>query len=395
MLDERQLLVKLAERLLAHHAERTTGSAPEPHRLDNRVYTDPELFARERQTIFQDNPMLVGFSADLPEPGSFFTFDDLGVPILLTRDRTGKVNAFLNACAHRGARLKDGCGKTAALACPYHAWSYDLQGRLVGIYAEPTFGRVDKSQYNLVRMPVEEKYGMIYVGASPDLKFTIDGHLGDLAAIFELWQLGKMQLVGEHKFETKNNWKLTVDTFFEGYHFSVVHRESVGDYAFGNLSAHDSFGPHQRLAYPNKSLLTLRDLPQEQWTTAVFDHFQLIHFLYPNVSLLVSPTAVEFFQFYPGPSVGECVSRYRCYWRADPSKADQGRDPREHFKWVVQVVGEEDYKISQSIQKGLETGLRPFNTLGRNEPALIKIHEALARGAQVAQEGARQSCRIR
>jgi hypothetical protein len=114
----------------------------------------------------------------------------------------------------------------------------------------------------------------------------------------------------------------------------------------------------------------------------------LIHFLYPNVSLLVSPTAVEFFQFFPGPSVGECISRYRCYWRSDPSRPDQGREPLTHFKWVVQVVGEEDYKVSQSIQPGLATGLRPFNTFGRNEPALIKIHEALARGAE-------QSCRIR
>ena len=71
MLDERELLVKLAERLLAHHAERTTDSAPEPWRLDNRVYTDPELFARERQTLFKQNPMLVGFSPDLPEPGEY------------------------------------------------------------------------------------------------------------------------------------------------------------------------------------------------------------------------------------------------------------------------------------------------------------------------------------
>jgi len=387
MLEEREVLSQLAERLLRHHDEGTTGSAPEPHRLDNRVYTDPELFARERETLFRHNPMLVGFSVDLPDPGSFFTFDDLGVPVLLTRDRSGKVNAFLNACAHRGARLKSGCGKTVAFSCPYHAWSYDLQGRLIGIYKEQTFGRIEKSQYNLVRLPVEEKYGMIYVGVDPDLKFTIDEHLGELAKCFEMWRLDTMQFVGEHRFDTKNNWKLTVDTFFEGYHFSVVHKDSVGDYAFGNLSAYDSFGPHQRLAYPNRSLLTLKEIPQDRWTTAVFDHFQLIHYLYPNVSLLVSPTAVEFFQFYPGASVGECISRYRCYWRADPSRPDQGRDAQAHFKWVVQVVGEEDYAISQTIQQTLNTGLRPFNTFGRNEPALMKIHEALARGASIPRGG--------
>jgi phenylpropionate dioxygenase-like ring-hydroxylating dioxygenase large terminal subunit len=387
MLDEREVLSGIAQRLLKHHAEGSTGSAAEPYRLDNRVYTDPELFARERATLFRRNPMLVCFSADLREPGSFFTFDDLGVPVLLTRDRSGKVNAFLNACAHRGARLKNGCGKAAALSCPYHAWSFDLQGQLIGIYKESTFGPVDKSQYSLVRLPVEEKYGMIYVGVDPALEFSIDTHLGELARYFDMWQFDQMQFIGEHRFDTKNNWKLTVDTFFEGYHFSVVHKDSVGDYAFGNLSAWDSFGPHQRLAYPNKTLLTFRDIPPAQWTTEVFDHFQLIHFLYPNVSLLVSPTAVEFFQFYPGATVGECISRYRCYWRSDPSRPDQGRDPRAHFEWVVKVVGEEDYRVSQSIQPGLDTGLRPFNTLGRNEPALIKIHEALARGASIARSG--------
>ena len=127
---------------------------------------------------------------------------------------------------------------------------------------------------------------MIYVGVDPALEFTIDDHLGELARYFDLWQFDKMLFVGEHRFDTRNNWKLTVDTFFEGYHFSVVHKESVGDYAFGNLSTHDSFGPHQRLAYPNKSLLTLKDIPQEQWTTAVFDHFQLIH--YPLSERLVA-----------------------------------------------------------------------------------------------------------
>lgn len=385
MLEERQVLGEIADRLLQHHAAGTTGSAAEPFRLDNSVYTDPELLARERATLFTQNPMLVCFSRDLPGPGSYHTFDDLGVPVLLTRDRDGKVNAFLNACAHRGARLKDGCGKTAGFSCPYHAWSYDLQGRLIGIYKEETFGRIDKSLYNLVRLPVEEKYGMVYVGVDPQLRFSIDEHLGELAKYFALWRFDEMEPVGVHEFRSKNNWKLTVDTFFEGYHFSVVHKDSVGDYAFGNLSATDSFGRHQRLAYPNKSLLTLKDIPRQKWTTGVFDHFQLIHFIYPNVSLLVSPAAVEFFQFYPGATVDECVSRYRCYWRSDASRPDQGRDPQAHFNWVVQVVGDEDYRISQSIQKGLATGLRPFNTFGRNEPALMKIHEALAQGASVVQ----------
>ena len=386
MLDERQVLSQIAERLLCHYDAGTTDNAPEPRRIASEVYTDPKLWARERETIFKQNPMLVCFSVDLPGPGSYFTFDDLGVPVLLTRDRDGKVNAFVNACAHRGARLKDGCGTGAGFSCPYHGWTYDLQGRLSRIYKEETFGAVDKSLYNLIGLPVQEKYGMIYVAVDPQLRFTIDEVLGDLAPWFEMWQLEKMHFVGTHEFKSPNNWKLAVDTFFEGYHFAVLHKQSVGDYAIGNLSAHDRFGPqrrHQRLAYPNRSILGLKQVPRQQWTTDIFEHFQLIHFIYPNVSLLVSPTAVEFFQFYPGASVDQCVSRYRCYWRSDPSSKDQGRDPQTHFKWVIQVVGEEDYRVSRTVQETLNTGLKPFSTFGRNEPALICLHEALARGASM------------
>ena len=224
---------------------------------------------------------------------------------------------------------------------------------------------------------------MIYVAADPNLRFTIDAVLGDLAPCFEMWHLERMHFVGTHEFRTPQNWKLAVDTFFEGYHFAVLHKQSVGDYAIGNLSAHDRFGPqqrHQRLAYPNKSILSLKEIPQERWTADIFEHFQLIHFIYPNVSLLVSPTAVEFFQFYPGASVDQCVSRYRCYWRSDPARADQGRDAQAHFKWVVQVVGDEDYRVSCTIQQTLNTGLKALSTLGRNEPALFYLHASPGSG---------------
>jgi carnitine monooxygenase subunit len=384
MLNEKEIQHALVKRVLKHLDAGTTDSAEEPYRHPTWTYTDPALFEQERLKIFKENPQLVCFSPDLPNPGSFFTFDDLGVPVLLVRDNDGKVNAFLNACSHRGARLKEGCGKTNSISCPYHAWGFDLKGKLRTIYKEETFGCVDKAFYNLVKLPVEEKYGMIYVGLDPDMTFTIDGHLGDLAPYFEMWNLHDMKLVNMHEWRMNTNWKLALDTFCEGYHFGPLHRESVGDYAIGNLSLFDRFGPdqrHHRITFPNASISTLKDLPEDQWTDA-FSHFQLVHFIYPNISLLVSPTAVEFFQLYPGATVDQHLTRYRCYWR-DLSRPDQGRGPQDHFEFIRDVVDKEDYWVSANVQKSLSANIKPFSTFGRNEPALINMHKAFLRGVGI------------
>ena len=187
MLNEKDVLTEVVKRALKHVDAGTTDSAEAPYRHPTWTYTDADLFEQEKQKIFKASPQMVGFSCDLPGPGSFATFDDLGVPVLLVRDNDGKVNAYLNACSHRGARLKEGCGKANSISCPYHAWGFDLKGKLRTIFKEDTFGRVDKSYYDLVRLPVEEKYGVIYVGLDPDMKFSIDDHLGDLAPYFAMW----------------------------------------------------------------------------------------------------------------------------------------------------------------------------------------------------------------
>lgn len=385
-MDEKSVYVEITKRLLKHLDAGTTDSAEAPFRLSTRAYTDPELFQREKETIFKQNPQFVCFSSDLPERNTYLTFDDLGVPVLLTRDKEGKVNAFLNACTHRAGRLKEGCGKATALSCPYHAWSFDLKGKLQYIYEEQTFGAIDKSYYDLMRLPVEEKYGMIFVGLSPDVRVSIDEIVGDMAPVFEMWKLGEGKRVNSHEWRLNTNWKLALDTFCEGYHFVPLHRESVGEYSLGNIAAFDRFGPenrNHRLAFPNTTIKRLKDVPESQWGVDVFNDFQLVHFIYPNTSLLVSPSAVELFQLYPGKTVGEHLTRYTCYWRTTEGAGWGVTDPQAHFEFVRDVVDKEDYWVSSNVMKSLAANMRPFNTFGRNEPALHNMHRAFLRGAGV------------
>ena len=107
-MNEHELIVSMAKRLLEYDEAGITASADEPYRNATETYTDLDLFDLEMEKIFKKYPQLVCFSSDMPKPGDFRTFNDLGVPILITRDSNGKVNAFLNTCSHRGATLKEG-----------------------------------------------------------------------------------------------------------------------------------------------------------------------------------------------------------------------------------------------------------------------------------------------
>lgn len=378
-----QVYRDLVSRMLALVAAKTTDSAPDVYRQPTAVYTDPELLNLEKLTIFRDEPQLICFSSDLPDKGSYYTFDDLGTPVLLTRDNEGRVHAFLNACTHRAARLKEGCGKTASLACPYHAWGFDLKGKLRGVYEEKSFGNIDKALYDLVKLPVEEKYGMIFAGMHPDVEFSIDEILGELAPVFEMWDLGSLSYVDTREWNMKTNWKLALDTFCEGYHFLALHKATLGDISIGNTAAFDTFGPEgrsHRLAFPNASILRLKDVPEAQWTTDVFNDFQLVHFIYPNTSLLVSPVSVEFFKLYPGEKPGEHRSVYRGYVRQGAGKGWDGNSPQEHFDFICKVIDEEDYWVSANVMKNLNANMLAYSTFGRNEPALQNMHRALLRG---------------
>lgn len=382
-MDNVQVYKDLIKRMLALVDAGTTDSAPGAYRQPSSVYTDQALFEREKATIFKDEPQFVGFSSDLPEKGSYYTFDDLGVPVLLARDNEGKVNAFLNACTHRAARLKDGCGKTASLACPYHNWGFDLKGKLRAVWEEKSFGSIEKSLYDLVRLPVEEKYGMIFAGMHPDVKVSVDEILGDMAPVFEMWDLGSLGYVAQHEWKLQTNWKLALDTFCEGYHFLALHKNTLGGISIGNTSAFDTFGPegrNHRVAFPNESIKRLKEIPESEWTLDIFNDFQLVHFIYPNTSLLVSPVSVEFFKLYPGDKPGEHRTIYRSYVRQGGEKGWDGNTPQEHFEFICKVVDEEDYWVSTNVMKNLNAGMLRYSTFGANEPALQNMHKAFLRG---------------
>ncbi|HYC65201.1 MAG TPA: Rieske (2Fe-2S) protein, partial [Reyranellaceae bacterium] len=185
------------------YIERMLGMARANARDDGQLsytaveeYFDERRFEREKEVLFRNYPIVVGFSAQLRKPGDFITNSDTGQNVLVTRGMDGKLRAFLNVCRHRSATVElKPCGSNKrAFVCPYHGWSYDLSGRLVGITDGAWFGEVDKSTHGLRPLAVAERCGLVWVvpkvleaGQSPHL--DIDSFLGPVNDDLKTWDM--------------------------------------------------------------------------------------------------------------------------------------------------------------------------------------------------------------
>jgi phenylpropionate dioxygenase-like ring-hydroxylating dioxygenase large terminal subunit len=346
-------------------------------RVPASTYTDPALHERERREIFATTPQLLCLSADLSQPGDYATHDALGVPILAVRGADGCVRTFINACTHRAARLVDGQGSCrTGFSCPYHGWHFDTQGQLVGIHAESTFGGIERSQYSLRELPSIERHGLVFVSPLSDLPFTLEDHLGSVEEQLSSFGLADCEPVASGAYQVHANWKLSLDTFSEGYHFSTLHQDTLAKATFGNLSTFDRFGhngEHHRLAYPARTLAGLASKPESEWGDP-YQHFGFVYFLHPNVSMLISAPYVDVFRIYPGATPGEQTTLYSLYARAPLADEAAREEALAYFRFTYDVVEREDFHVTESEQRNLESGAVDELTFGRNEPALINLH---------------------
>ena len=165
-------------RQLLHYLDtKTTAMAGSEYRNPVSDYTCRQQLAAERETLFRRHPLLMGLGAEIPAPGDFLTDDFSGVPLLVVRGEDGVVRGFLNVCRHRGSRVAEGCGARKRFVCPYHAWTYGSDGRLLRIPHDAGFPGVDRARHGLTPVPVVEKYGLIWAMTSPGAEFDIDESL--------------------------------------------------------------------------------------------------------------------------------------------------------------------------------------------------------------------------
>ena len=354
--------------------ETAMGDAVYRHHVSD--YTSPDQAGREREMLFRHEPLLIGLSCELPNPGDYVTDDFSGVPILVVRNEAGQVNAFINVCRHRGARVASGCGSGKAMfTCPYHAWTYDRSGRLRSIPFEQGFESVDKTSNGLRPLPVVEKYGMIWVMPTPGGSIDIDGHLAGMADDLVAFGLASYSHYETRVLRARLNWKLVIDTFLETYHLSTLHKNTIAPILHSNLGTFDGMARNLRMIGARKTIDALRQRPESEWD--LVRHSALVYVLFPNTVFIMQGDHLETWRVYPGDSVDESKMHVSLY-TPEPAVTDKARKYwTKNMDLLMSTVQQEDFPLAENIQRDFHSGAQDFVTFGANEPALAYFHRSI------------------
>ena len=236
---DRDQLIDLTRRALKLARDRTTDLMPSECTVAAETYTSAARHVQDAAMLLA-SPQLVGYVSELPRPGTYCTKTVMGRSILLTRASDGVVRAFENVCLHRQSRIADGCGAARRLACPYHSWSYDLNGNLAGVPGKEGFPETSSGTPRLTELPAAECAGFLWISLDQDATLDIPTFLGPLAEELDSWGIGRWSPLGEKVLDCPINWKLAIDTFAENYHFATVHKTTFATIARSNCTVFDS-----------------------------------------------------------------------------------------------------------------------------------------------------------
>lgn len=328
----------------------SAGYDPRPdHSLSLRsmAYTDPKWAAADRDGIFSRTWQWVCHLEKLAEPGSYVTATVAQMPIVVVRDLEGGLRAFYNVCKHRAHELLSGSGTTRAMLCPYHAWSYDLTGRLRGSRRADRMSTFDPSQICLDRIQVEEFGGFVYVNldaAAPPLA----EQAGDLLEEIRYWapDVAKLTLAKRLTYSIASNWKNVVDNFLECYHCHVAHKEFVDlvDMNTYDVKTHGIWSSHFAEAG------THNNVAYDVSTATVKVH--AVWWLWPNTCLLRYPGRGNFMVLQILPDGPDRTVETWDFYLETTDLLDAEKDAVRYIDEVLQV---QDITIVESVQRGMST----------------------------------------
>src|SRR6187200_258551 len=243
-------------------------------------YSDPAVLRLERDRIFRRTWQYAGRADQVAEPGAFFTCDLGGVPIVVVRDKEGGLRAFLNTCRHRGSLVCEGEGRRETLQCPYHAWTYGLDGALRAAPRSDREPGFDKTELGLVPVSVDS-WGP-FVFANPDSEAApLAETLGELPQLVTAsgLDLSSLRFLQRTSGEYEANWKICSENFLECYHCQVAHPgfSAVVD------TAVDAYGLEESRRFSTQTGPLRAGAPEGDVPRGQF------HFLFPNVTINVLP----------------------------------------------------------------------------------------------------------
>ena len=337
-------------------------------------YLDANRLADE-QKLFKRLPLIVGHRSLLAKVGDFFVMDIFGISWLFSRDENGVARAFYNYCQHRGTRLvQEGKGCARRFSCPYHAWTYNLQGQLVGVPSSELFPNLDRDSKSLKAGHLIEQYGFLWLIQDADYQQPLDTFLSGFEKDLSALNLDSYSVYFNCTRPLKANWKLPLDAFLESYHISVLHKESIGSFFVRNVAYSDTVGPHIRSLVPRSNILDIKSLDWQQ--TDINNYVTPTYILFPNACFIFHPTSVSLITLYPGTTAGSSSWNHLLLVPKKPETAEE----KAHYDKTIEVLDgmtfeREDFWVSEQIQQGLNAGAIDEVTLGLNEQMIARFHQ--------------------
>ena len=341
------------------------------------VYTDPDRYASEVKNIFNTSPVIVGHVSQIPRKGDHFTCDHLGQPLLIVRGQDEQVRVFYNICRHRGVRLvsKEGVGRKPSFVCPYHNWTYGLDGQLNHIPCVETFKNDEVENRHLVEVRSGIAGGFIFANLGTDGPTDMSEFLGEISGDFDALGMGDQVFFKQTTRTTKANWKLIIEAFQDGYHVVRLHRNSVGPLFLDNVADTMRIEQNIRAMVARKGFAQMcHDAPKD-WD--VRNQLSLAYFIYPNTIMIIHPDYISQLGLFPvAPDETICV--HSCFLDEDP-KTDKARD---HFDRAFDIIDKEvftaeDFFVCEQAQIGMDSGVNQSFPLSEHEVGIKMFHEII------------------
>ena len=357
------------ERVFDHIDNNTTDLGETVWREPAENYYSQQRFDAEI-ALLKRIPLAYCPSAALPDKGSFVARSAAGTPLVVVRGLDGEVRAFINACRHRGMQVAKGSGCSRAFVCPYHAWTYNLEGELKNIPGREGFPGIDPEQHGLVQVSAREKGGIVYVMQQGEIT---EDMLADCLDYFSPEQ----QMFETDEIVDEANWKILNETLMEGYHIKSLHSETFYPYGLDNINLVEIYGANSRVTFPFRRIEKMRDIAPDQ--RRIDGLVTSVYLLFPTASVSVLSKHTNLAILEP---LSPTSSRWVLYRMVN--RAVDGNDiPLEEAQRDALFVGDsgqnEDREAARAIQQSVSSNANTHFTFGHFESAIVNFHQHLGK----------------
>ncbi len=353
--------------------------------LPRAAYTDPAVFDWEQRNFFGGGWMCAGFSSLLAQPGDQRAEPAGTGSVLLTRDEDGVLHAFANSCRHRGHELL-GAGEAAqrnTVICPYHSWTYGLDGGLRFASGFKRADGFDRSAWGLTELPVAEWHGLVFVDGSGGAAGPLAGALADLDPLIAPYEPERLVIAGRHRYDAAANWKILTENYHECYHCPMIHPElckvsppksgenyrARGTWVGGWMDLRDGMATMSLDGTSHAP--ALRGLDATGRRTVMYVN------VFPNILLSLHPDYVMTHRLVP---LAADRTMIECLWSFAPEAvADPAFDPSYAVDFW-DITNRQDWGACESVQRGLASQHAQPGPLAPDEDAVYQFVTMVGRG---------------